>query len=70
MEELLLRNSKFVDPNLSSDVINYKKWRIINDSTISIYLIPYNVEILNDSLFIGVNKKHNDDTIKLIKINR
>jgi hypothetical protein len=70
IDELIFRDSQFVLSKLHSDIFDFKKWRIVDDSTMEIFLISYKIRALNDSIFIGVNSKHVTDTLKLMKFNK
>lgn len=64
-EELYCENNKLKQINSNSDVKNFRKWELTNDSVIKIAYIPFKILYLNDSMGCFLNIKKIQDTLRL-----
>lgn len=67
-KEIYFFNNQFKEMDSNPDVLNWHKWKQVNDSTFQIAYINYRLFNLSDSLAVFGNIKRPQDTIRLLKV--
>ena len=67
-DEIIYSDNKYQKVNSNPDILNWKKWSVINDSMMRFAWIDHKILKLTDSMIVLLNIKRNSDTMFLKKI--
>jgi hypothetical protein len=63
-----LRSGKFIQYDSNPDVIDWHKWKLINDSIFEFGYVKLRINSLTDSLALFGNIKRPQDSLRLLKV--
>jgi hypothetical protein len=66
--EIYFFDNKFTELNSNPDVLNWRKWKQISDSTFQIAHIDHRLLSLTDTLALFGNIKRPQDSIRLLRV--